>query len=115
MRELPLTAVRDLLGICRAMYAAKVRELAPKPVLDELQAIGEKLKHALKLGRSSPESIGHKAAWAHAEDATARLMKLIHLETPLAPTVEAAVVRIRRVELGPNAREERRAANKIRS
>ena len=115
MRQLPLTAVRDLLGICRAMYAAKVRELAPEPVLDELQAIGEKLKHALKLGRTSPESIGHKAAWAHAEDATARLMKLIHIEIPLAPTVEAAVVRIRRIERGPSEREERRAANKIRS
>jgi hypothetical protein len=112
---LPLPAVRDLLGICRAMYAAKVRELAPVPVLEELRAIGEKLKHALKLGRSSPESIGHKAAWAHAEDATARLMKLIHVETPLAPTVEAAVVRIRRIELGPSEREERRAANKVRS
>jgi len=97
------------------MYAAKARELAPQPVLDELRAIGEKLKHALKLGRSAPDSIGHKAAWAHAEDASARLMKLIHLELRLAPTVEAAVIRIRRVELGPNEREERRAANKIRN
>jgi hypothetical protein len=115
VRQLPLVAVRDLLGICRAMYAAKARELAPVPVLNELAAIGEKLKLALKLGKSSPDSIGHKAAWNHAEEATARLMKLISIDLPLAPTVEAAVIRIRRVELGPNERNERRAAAKIRS
>jgi len=115
MRKLPLPAVRDLLGICRAMYAAKSRELAPNPVLAELAAIGEKLKHALELGRSSPGSLGHKAAWAHAEEATSRLMQLISVDLPLAPTVEAAVIRVRRIELGPNERDERRAAAKIRS
>ncbi len=97
------------------MYAARARELAPEPVLAELAAIGEKLKLALQLGRSSPDSLGHKAAWSHAEDATQRLMKLIHVGLPLAPTVEAAVIRIRRVELGKSSREERRAAAKIRS
>ena len=84
-------------------------------MLLELTAVGEKLKLALKLGRSSPDSLGHKAAWTHAEEATARLMKLISLAIPLAPTVEAAVIRIRRVELEPNERDARRAAAKIRS
>src|SRR3954454_3120473 len=47
-----------------------------------------KLRAAIKLGRGETETIGHKAAWSHAEDATSRLMKLITIETRLA-TVEA--------------------------
>lgn len=51
-------AVRDLLGIARAMYAAKLQEMAPKPVLDELKRIGQKLKLALELGHLPPDTLG---------------------------------------------------------
>jgi hypothetical protein len=115
VRELPLEAIRDLLGIARAMYAAKRRELAPEPVLLELKTIGEKLKLALKLGRAPADSVGHRAAISHAEEATSRLMRLITVETRLAPTLEAAVIRIRRSERGPSERETKKAAAKIRS
>lgn len=117
MRKLPAEAVRDLLGICRALYGAKQREGAPRPVLDELAAIGAKLKQALELGRKTPpdDTLGHRAAWAHAEEATARLMKLVTLALPLAPTVEAAVVRVRRQSPGPSARDERKLMHKTRS
>ena len=100
MRPLPLDAVRDLLGIARAMYAARKREGMLDP-LPELEEIGKKLALALKLGRGETETIGHKAAWSHAEDATSRLMKLITIETRLAPTVEAAVIRIREARTEP--------------
>jgi hypothetical protein len=113
---LPIEAVRDLLGICRALYAAKKREGAPRPVLDELAAIGEKLKQALALAQKTlPDTLGHRAAWTHAEEATARLMKLVTLALPLAPTVEAAVIRVRRLSPGVSARDERKLMHKTRS
>jgi hypothetical protein len=100
MRQLPLEAVRDLLGIARAMYAARKRE-GMLDALPELAEIGKKLALARKLGRTDRESVGHKAAWAHAEDATSRLMRLISIETRLAPTLEAAVIRIREAKTEP--------------
>jgi hypothetical protein len=113
--RLPLEAVRDLLGIARAMYAARQREGA-LVALPELAEIGQKLKLALKLGQGDPETMGHRAAWTHAEEATGRLMKLITAATLAAPIVEAAAVRLRR--LGPQPapeREEKRAAAKRRN
>jgi hypothetical protein len=50
------------------------------------------------MGRLNPDTIGHRAAIQHAEDACARLTRMITFETPLAPAVEAAVVRVRRRE-----------------
>jgi hypothetical protein len=116
VQRLPIEAVRDLLGICRALYAAKKREGAPLPLLDELAVVGEKLKQALELGqKTQPDTLGHRAAWAHAEEATARLMKLVTLSLPLAPTVEAAVIRVRRQTVGPSPRDERKLMHKRRS
>jgi len=83
------------------MYAAKKRE-GLFDVPQELAEVGEKLKLALKLGRGDPETLGHKAAWSHAEEATSRLMRLITLDTRLAPTVEAAVIRIRLAKREPS-------------
>jgi hypothetical protein len=114
---LPLEAVRDLLGIARALYATRKREFASTPELAELAEIGTKLTRALRLARkSSPDTLGHRAAWIQAEDACARLMRLLSLETPAAAVVEAAVVRIRRIgPQPPSERERRRAAAKIRN
>jgi hypothetical protein len=112
--RLPLEAVRDLLGIARAMYAAKKRE-GIFDVLPELEAIGKKLALALKLGRGDPDTIGHRAAWGHAEEATSRLMKLITVSTLAAPIVEAAAIRVRRIgRQSPSEREEKREARKGR-
>lgn len=113
---LPLEAVRDLLGIARALYAAQKREFASRQTLDELAAIGKALVNALRLAqKSSPDTLAHRAAWIQAEDACTRLVHIISLQTPAAAIVEAAVVRVRRIGRRPtSAREERRAAAKIR-
>lgn len=113
---LPLEAVRDLLGIARALYAAKKREFAAQRELAELSAIGQQLGRALSLAkRSKPDTLGHRAAWLQAEQACSRLMRLLSLEIPAAAVVEAAVVRIRRIgPRPPGAREGRRAAAKVR-
>lgn len=96
--RLPLEAVRDLLGIARALFAAWKRDVGTsKPDLDELEAIGRKLREALALAhRTEPDTVGHRAAWDKAEEACSRLCRLISLNTPIAPTIEAAAVRIRR-------------------
>jgi hypothetical protein len=114
VRKLPVEAVRDLLGIARAMYAAKKSEGAPAWVLEELRAIGEKLKLALELGRTAPDTLGHRAGITHAEDACARLTRLITHETLLAPTLEAAAVRVRRMQIGPSASEQQRTGRRER-
>jgi hypothetical protein len=113
---LPLEAVRDLVGIARALYAARKREFATRTDLDELAAIGKQLVNALRLARkSSPDTLAHRAAWIQAEDACSRLTRLISRETPAALVVEAAVVRVRRIgPRPPSEREERRAAAKAR-
>jgi hypothetical protein len=114
--QLPLEAVRDLLGITRALFAAWKRDAGvSKPDLTELEAVGKQLKDALALARRTEcDTVGHRAAWDKAEDACARLCRLISVATPIAPTIEAAAVRIRRIGAVPTKREARAAAEKWR-
>ncbi len=75
------------------MYAAR-KHAGQLGALPELEEIGRKLALALKLGRGNPDTLGHRAAWTHADDAASRLMRLLTLEARVAPTVEAAARRI---------------------
>ena len=112
---LPVEAVRDLLGICRALFAARKREYAPRAELDELAAIGAKLNLALDLARkSAPDTVGHRAAWDHAEVATERLTRVISVSMAAAPLVEAAVFRVRRIYPRPRDADERKIAERTR-
>jgi hypothetical protein len=112
---LPGQAVRDLVGIARAMYAARRREGAPEPELEELVAIGKKLKQALELARqSAPNTLGHRAAWTHAEEATARLVRLVGMATPAAVLVEAAAIRVRQIRPRTRPSDEKREAQRRR-
>ena len=113
---LPVEAVRDRIGIARAMYAARKRELATGPELVELAEIGKKLSNALKLAKSGPDTLGSRSAWAQAEEACERLGRVVRRTLPAAVMVEAAVVRLRkrRTPLA-SEREEKRAASKSRS
>lgn len=92
------------------MYGAAKRRSSPEPELVELAAIGAKLKLALDLARrTGPDTVGHRAAWEHAEDATSRLVSLISVGTPAAPIIEAAALRVRRLHRPPTASDEKRA------
>jgi len=114
--KLPLEVVRDLLGITRAMFLAARKDIALAHQLDELTAIGKKLRLAFDLARKTdPDTLGHRAAWGHAEEATTRLMKLMTTTALLFPVVEASVVRFRRVPPKANEREEKRAVARKRS
>jgi len=112
---LPVEAVRDLVGIARAMYAARKRDGAPEPELEELVAIDRKLKHALDLARrSGPNTLAHRAAWANAEEATSRLVRIVGVTTSAALLVEAAAVRVRQIRPRTRPSEEKREAQRRR-
>jgi hypothetical protein len=90
---------------------------ASVPELAKLADIGKRLKLALDIGRKTePDTVGHRAAWTHAEEATSALVAMISVSTPAAPIVEAAAFRVRRFgRQPPSERDGRRAAAKIRS
>jgi hypothetical protein len=92
--QLPLEALRDLVGIARALYAAWKKERVGPIELEELAAAGRDLSAALDLARKTePGSLGHRAAWSRAEDASTRLGHLVGKLEPLHRTLEAATDR----------------------
>lgn len=71
---IPLTALRDLVGACRALYVDWTCRGADSLDLEELAEIGLELAHALALARDSvPDTGDHRSAWRRAETAVARL------------------------------------------
>lgn len=92
----PFEAVRDLLGILRAMYAADKENGAGALRLAALEDIGRELRRAVDLALEyEPGSLGHAAAWDRAERATIRLADLVDVTTPVEPVLRAAGARIR--------------------
>ncbi len=92
----PFEAVRDLLGILRAMYAAAKEQGAGRRRLLAIQSAGQELRAAVDLAlEHEPGTLGHAAAWQRAERATGRLADLVDSTTPLEPTLEAAAERVR--------------------
>lgn len=92
---LPVETIRDLLGICRALYLAWSEE-GPGATkrLKELEEIGRQLRLAIKLSKSPPQSLGHKAAWNWAELATSQLNLLIDQFMPIKPALRAITKRV---------------------
>lgn len=92
--RIPLEALRDLVGICRALYAAWRAERVGPIELEELAGIGKDLNDALRMARKTePGTLGHRAAWSRAEEATRKLGHLVGKLEPLHPTLEAAAAR----------------------
>ncbi|HVY49432.1 MAG TPA: hypothetical protein VHB21_26250 [Minicystis sp.] len=91
----PAEAVRDLLGLVRAMYAAAKAAGAPSAELRRVERIGASLHKALELAATTtPGSLGHAAAWRRAEEATEAVGDLVDALTPAAPIVTAARLRV---------------------
>jgi hypothetical protein len=92
---IPLEALRDLIGICRALYAAWKASGAGPIELDELLEVGKDLREAYRLARNTPpNTLGHRAAWSRAEAATQRLGHLVSELERLQPVVAAATRRV---------------------
>lgn len=89
----PAEAVRDLLGIVRAMYAGvgdadPVRRIA-------LERVGRDLAKALELGTCTPGTVGARAAWHRAERAAAELGDLVSPTEGALAMVRASTERAR--------------------
>ncbi len=91
----PLEAVRDLLGVVRALYAAAKEARASRAELKRIAQVGKQLSDAIDLAVSTrPGTVGQRAAWQHAEDATRRVGDLVDSLTPAEPLVIAARGRV---------------------
>ena len=90
----PFGAVRDLLGITRALYRAADGEPQRQA---ELHRIGRDLRDALELARRTEEgTLGRRGAWQRAERATKALGDLVADGCAVAPLVRATAARLRR-------------------
>ncbi len=91
---LPIGAIKDLLGITRALYRFTV-ETDPKDVvkLQELTDIGRAFRAALLQAKAPPGTIDHSNARGAAERATRALGALVQ-GAGLEPIVSAAAARI---------------------
>ena len=87
---LPREAIRDLLGVVRALYRAEKTGSARPAELKRLEGIGRRLVYAIELAGSRPGSVGGRAAWEHAEAACKELGEVVEHFTLAMPMVEAA-------------------------
>lgn len=87
-----------MLGICRALYAARAADRdnrAAQESLGLLREIGSQLAEALELGRGArPYTKRYRRAWDLAEEAVARLGWVISREETLRPSFDAAGKRV---------------------
>ena len=92
---LPIEALRDLIGICRALYAAGHAGGASASELEHLHYIGKMLTEAHELGHDAkPYSKRYNDAWTRAEEGTLALGFLVDAELRLRPALEAAARRV---------------------
>ncbi len=91
----PLEAVRDLLGVVRAIYAAAKQSGAKSGELAKIARVGKDLADAIDLAQATrPGTMGRRAAWERAELATRRVADLVDALTPAEPLVMAARGRV---------------------
>ena len=91
----PQEAVRDLLGVVRAIYAAGKAGGASRGELTRIARLGKMLAASLALHESSEEgSSDRDEAWRLAETATRRVGELIDVLTPAEPLVMASSDRV---------------------
>lgn len=95
---LPREVVRDLLGITRSLYRAELALPPPRADalrLAQLAEIGTHFRRALDLSKGEPNTMGHRAAWSWAEQATTALGKFVGETMPVAPAVRAAAAKLK--------------------
>ncbi|HEX4335964.1 MAG TPA: hypothetical protein VH062_08630 [Polyangiaceae bacterium] len=117
MERFQFEAVRDLLGILRALYAADRSRGANARRLGHIRSVAVELRHAMELAlEHDAGTAGHRAAVRRAEHATRRLADLVDVTTPLEPMLLAAGQRVR-VASAPQAgaRDLKRRARNERS
>ena len=91
----PVEAVRDLLGLVRAMHAAAVAGGAGARQLARIASVGHELAEALDMGQGyDPGTVGWRAAHRKAEHAARAVGDLVQLYDEAKPIVDAACRRV---------------------
>jgi hypothetical protein len=91
----PFDAVRDLLGVVRAIYAAAKDGGASREELNRIARVGRELSRALDLAGSTQQGAsGHAAAWRVTDQVMLQVSDLIDPLTPAAPLLQAARSRV---------------------
>ncbi|AUX35479.1 hypothetical protein SOCE836_076710 [Sorangium cellulosum] len=91
----PFDAVRDLLGVVRAIYAAAKDGGASREELARIARVGRELSRALDLAGSPQQGVsGHSAAWKVTDKAMLQVNDLVDPLTPAAPLLLAARSRV---------------------
>jgi hypothetical protein len=95
----PRDAVRDLLGITRALFRAERSKPTPDPSrLARLQDAGTRYREALDMGsKYASDTMGGRAALSKAEAATITLGELVAESDMMVGAVVATGQRLRRV------------------
>jgi hypothetical protein len=112
----PFEAVRDLLGILRALYAAHKARGASTVRLRQIQKLALGLQRATALAEASGAGTAEsRRAFEMAEQATHGLADLVDVTTPLEPTLLVAGERVRSHRTRASLREAARRARLTRS
>jgi len=97
----PIETLRDILGICRALYVEWAPYAGPIE-MDELMAVGSDLREAYqRLLKAKPGTAAQRAAWAQADQATQRLGVLVGEHTSTKAIVRAAGGRLGVLPVAP--------------
>jgi hypothetical protein len=91
----PFEAVRDLMGVVRALYAAAKHNSAGPVELARIARVGRDLHAAIDLAAGARKGTGEReVARRRAEEATLRAGDLVDALTPAEPLVHAARARV---------------------
>jgi len=92
----PFEAVRDLLGVVRALYTSAKARGAGRRDLARIERAGVLLREALSLAvQHEPGTLAHGSAWKKAEEAIEMVGTMVDALTPARPIVEAAAQRVK--------------------
>lgn len=96
-RPLPREAVRDLLGITRALYRAELERVPADPERTaRLQNIGQLFRQALTMSaKYEPDTMAGRAAFDKARTATLELGHFVADVHDLAPAVAATALKLK--------------------
>jgi len=93
--QMPVEALRDLIGIVRVLFAVLSAERGDPLALQELVEIGQLLRGALDDACHTPAgSLGHRVGWDRAQEAVRRLSLVVVDSLPLRPLALKAGERV---------------------
>lgn len=75
--QLPADILRDLIGLTRALYRARLTAGAAADALDVIARAGKALRQALEFSLLEVDTIGHRAGWEWADRGVALLAEVL--------------------------------------